>query len=124
MKKFLAFLILLSFQIFSAQKKVTIVDAETQKPITDARIIYGQEIVYSNDDGQIIIPNETNTINISAPQYGINNYSVKEKIELNPLYQDIEDVVIKAIDVKKLFISVLADYDKNYETKPSLYTGT
>ena len=44
-------------------------------------------------------------------------------MELTPIYKAISEVVITKIDAKKIIESVLKDYDKNYETKTSIYSG-
>lgn len=122
-KTFALFFLLFSILTFS-QKKISLVDFETKKPIPQARVVYNNEISYTNDDGLVTIPNDITSIQISSPEYGDNNYNVKEKIELKLLYKEIEEVVIRPIDAKKIIASVLREYDKNYETKTSIFNGT
>lgn len=117
------FFLLISIFTFS-QKKISIVDFETKKPIPQARVVYNDEISYTNDDGLIVIPNDIANVQIFSPDYGTNKYNVKDKIELKLIYKEIEEVVIKPIDAKKIIASVLREYDKNYETKTSIFNGT
>lgn len=124
MKKLFSLLLFFLYIFLLSQKKICIVDTETQKPISQARVLYNNEVSYTNDDGFVIIPNEISTINIFAVEYGNNNFSVKEKIELKPLYKSIDEVLIRPVDAKKIIESVLKDYDKNYETKTSIFNGT
>ena len=122
-KTFALFFLLFSILTFS-QKKISLVDFETKKPIPQARVVYNNEISYTNDDGLVTIPNDITSIQISSPEYGDNKYNVKDKIELKLLYKEIEEVVIRPIDAKKIIASVLREYDKNYETKTSIFNGT
>ena len=122
-KTFALFFLLFSIITFS-QKKISLVDFETKKPIPQARVVYNNEISYTNDDGLVTIPNDITSIQISSPEYGDNKYNVKDKIELKLLYKEIEEVVIRPIDAKKIIASVLREYDKNYETKTSIFNGT
>ena len=128
MKNIFSFLFFLFFPFFFSQKKISVIDFETKKPITQARIVYNNEITYTNDDGFVIIPNEINTISIFAIEYGNNDFPVKEKndfqIELKPLYKNIDEVIIRTIDAKKIIASVLKNYIENYETKTSIFNGT
>lgn len=117
------FFLLISIFTFS-QKKISIVDFETKKPIPQARVVYNDEISYTNDDGFIVIPNDIASVQIFSPEYGTNKYNVKDKVELKLIYKEIEEVVIKPIDAKKIIASVLREYDKNYETKTSIFNGT
>lgn len=71
-----------------------------------------------------MIPNDIANVQIFSPDYGTNKYNVKDKIELKLIYKEIEEVVIKPIDAKKIIASVLREYDKNYETKTSIFNGT
>ncbi|MNK21542.1 hypothetical protein D3C87_398010 [compost metagenome] len=122
-KTFSLSFLLLSIITFS-QKKINIIDFDTQKPIPQARVVYNNEISYTNDDGFVIIPNEINSINIYSPEYGDNKFAVTDKIALKPLYKEIEEVIIKPIDARKIITSVLREYDKKYETKTSIFNGT
>lgn len=122
-KTFALFFLLFSILTFS-QKKISLVDFETKKPIPQARVVYNNEISYTNDDGLVTIPNDITSIQISSPEYGDNKYNVKDKIELKLLYKEIEEVVIRPVDAKKIIASVLREYDKNYETKTSIFNGT
>lgn len=121
---FLFSLTFFSIFLFS-QKKIAVIDSETKEPIFQARIIYNNEVYYTNENGLVLLPNSAETINVYAPQYGEENYNSKDNIiALKPVYKEIEEVVMIQIDAKKIIESVLKDYDKNYETKTSVYNGT
>ncbi|KFC24680.1 hypothetical protein [Chryseobacterium sp. FH1] len=122
-KTFALVFFLFSIITFS-QKKINIIDFDTKKPIPQARVVYNNEISYTNDDGFVIIPNEINSINIYSPEYGDNKFAVTDKIALKPIYKEIEEVIIKPIDARKIIASVLREYDKKYETKTSIFNGT
>lgn len=122
-KNFILFSACISLMLFS-QNKISIIDAETKKPISQARVMYNNEISYTNDDGFIIIPDEEKNIEIFSPEYGQGIFAVKNIIELKHIYKEIQEVIIRPVDTKKIISSVLKDYDKNYETKTSIYNGT
>ncbi|PZU81943.1 MAG: hypothetical protein DI529_15175 [Chryseobacterium sp.] len=123
-KYFLFFTLCFSIVLFSSQKKISIIDFETKQIIPQVRVIYNNEISYTNDDGFVMIPNEVKNIELFAPQYEQGVFPVNSSIELKPIYKEIQEVVIKTVDAKKIINSVLKDYDKNYEIKTSIYNGT
>lgn len=123
-KYFLFFTLCFSTVLFSSQKKISIIDFETKQIIPQVRVIYNNEISYTNDDGFVMIPNEVKNIELFAPQYEQGVFPVNSSIELKPIYKEIQEVVIKTVDAKKIINSVLKDYDKNYEIKTSIYNGT
>lgn len=116
-------ILIFSTSIFS-QTKINILDSETKQPIPQARVVYNNEISYTNDDGFVLLPNDTKTINIFIPRYEQGSFEVKNIIELKPIYNEIEEVVLRPVDAKKIIATVLKNYDKNYETKTSIYNGT
>ena len=124
MKKLI--LILLQFPIlFFAQQKVQILDSETSKPISNARIISNQNVYYSNDDGYILLPENSDNQEISAIGYvseTVKNY--KPTISLKPKYQNIDEVKIVSIDIKKLLKDVNDNYSKIYYDQSQLYDIT
>ena len=122
-KTFALFFLLLSIITFS-QKKISLVDFETKKPIPQARVVYNNEISYTNDDGFVLLPSDAKTINIFILRYEQGSFEVENIIELKPIYNEIEEVIVRPVDAKKIFASVLKNYDKNYETKTSIYIGT
>jgi hypothetical protein len=110
---------------FYSQQKISIIDSETKRPIPQVRIEFNQDIFYTNDDGIVILPSEAKVVNIFAPEYNPqNNTLLKDKIELSLKFKNIDEVLIRPVDAKKIIESVLKDYDKNYETKTSIYRGT
>jgi len=121
MKKLI--LLLLQFPIlFFAQQKVQILDSETSKPIPNARIISSQNVYYSNEDGYILLPENSDKQEISAMGYlseSVKNY--KPTIRLKPKYQNIDEVKIVSIDIKKLLKDVNDNYSKIYYDDSQLY---
>lgn len=122
--KILSLIILFFSSFLFSQTKIKIIDSETQKPISDVRTVYNDEISYTNDDGFAVIPSDAENIELYAPQYEKGLFSVKNIIELKPIYKEIQEVIIKSVDAKKIIASVLKDFNKNYETKTSIYNGT
>ncbi|WDF48414.1 hypothetical protein PQ459_08030 [Chryseobacterium sp. KACC 21268] len=118
--------IFLQFPIlFLAQQKVQILDSETSKPIPNARIISNQNVYYSNDDGFILLPENNDKQEISAIGYlseTVKNY--KPTISLKPKYQNIDEVKIVSIDIKKILKDVSDNYSKIYYDQPQLYDIT
>lgn len=126
MLKSYCILLLVLTQAFYAQSiRIKIVDAENLSPIYNARILMGNQVFYTNDDGIALIPSEWTEFEIFASDYK------KEKIEkfrpevkLQPLYESISEVKIVKVDIKKIFEAVIKNYDKAYYSKPSLYDIT
>lgn len=124
MKKLI--LILLQFPIlFFAQQKVQILDSETSKPIPNARIISNQNVYYSNDDGYILLPENSDRQEISAIGYLSESLEKHSSIiKLKPKYQNIDEVKIVSIDIKKLLKDVSDNYSKIYYDQSQLYDIT
>ncbi|PQA95032.1 carboxypeptidase-like regulatory domain-containing protein [Chryseobacterium piscicola] len=102
--------------------KLRIIDSENGDPIPNARIIDATMIMYSNDDGFILLPKTTKNIEVSALGFQTEKFSHFNKIvKLKPLYKEIDEVKIINIDIKKLFSDVLKNYEKRYYSKPSIY---
>lgn len=115
----------MSFVKSQSTKTLIISDAEDSKPIPNAKIVTENSVFYTNDDGKVLIPNDIKDIEVSAPSYEIKKTDGKSlNISLQPIFKDIDEVLITNIDVKKIFQTLLADYNNIYYTKPSLYTGT
>jgi hypothetical protein len=123
MNKFFFLFFFISSFLFS-QSKIRIVDSETKQPVSDARVSYNDELSYTNDDGFVMIPDHVKNIEISAPQYSRGIYIAKSTVELKPIYNQIDEVIIRTIDAKKIIASVLKNYTENYETKTSIFNGT
>jgi len=119
-------ILLLQFPIIVfSQQKIKIVDSETSKPISNARIISNQNVYYSNDDGYILLPENSDKQEISAIGYlseTVKNY--KPIISLKPKYQNIDELKIVSIDIKKLLKDVSDNYSKIYYDQPQLYDIT
>lgn len=123
--KRLLFLFLQFPILFFAQQKVQILDSETSKPIPNARIISNQNVYYSNDDGYILLPENSDKQEISAIGYlseTVKNH--KPTISLKPKYQNIDEVKIVSIDIKKLLKDVSENYSKIYYDQSQLYDIT
>ncbi|KQT23191.1 hypothetical protein ASG22_12455 [Chryseobacterium sp. Leaf405] len=119
---FTGFLFLYSFFFSQNLKNLKIIGAEDGKPIPNARIILPAEIIYTNDDGVAMIPE--NTINLEVSKVGYQTEKLTQFtpiIKLKLLYRDIEEIKITNIDIKKLFEDVRDNYSKRYYSKPSLY---
>lgn len=121
----LGFLFFLFSTFLYSQQKVSVVDADTKKPIPQVRVEYNQEIFYTNDDGNVELPIDAKKINIFSPEYlEKNDVLVQKTIEMSLKYKTVDAVVIRPVDAKKIIESVLSNYDKNYETNTSIYRGT
>jgi len=123
MKKFY-YLLLFIATIANAQNfiKVRIIDSDDQKPIANARVILQNQILYSNDDGYLLLPESSVKLQISAPNYE-NRILAKasEYISLKPKIQEINEILMKSVDIEKIFKDVLKNYDKAYYVEPSLF---
>lgn len=125
MKRLLLFFSIIFYSnIFSQiQKTITITDQETDKPIPRVRLMWKEHVFYTNDDGKVIMPSNAKDIIITSPLYLELKVVVPlEIIRLVPKYEEIEEVIIKNIDIKKnIFDNVLKNYNKNYSTLPIIY---
>lgn len=102
--------------------KVRIINSEEGNPITNARVLFHNEITYSNDDGFVIIPKNVTEIEVSKFGYNpIKINKIPSIILLSPTYNDIEEVNIININIKNFFIDIYKNYRKAYSTKPSVY---
>ncbi|WHF52595.1 carboxypeptidase-like regulatory domain-containing protein [Chryseobacterium gotjawalense] len=118
--------ILIPFVIFnfcnSQSVKLKIVDAESDLPISNARIILSNEVTYSNSDGFALLQKPIQNISISAFGYKSETISnITTEIKLTPLYQSIDEVQIKAVDFKTILENVSENYSKLYFNKSSIY---
>lgn len=123
-KKLIYFILILNSLFVFGQRIITVFDSESKKIIPQVRFEYDNTIYYSNDDGTVILPNKAEKVTIYSPEYGTKNVNISDKIELTPIYKNIDEVLISKIDVKNIIKLVLKDYDKNYETETSIYNGT
>lgn len=120
MKYFCLFALFL-FGFFSAQK-LKVVDSESGKPVSQARIILQHQIVYTNEDGFAPVSSDASGFEIKASGYQKKNVSVYNSvIKLVPLYRNVGEVKIVSVDIKKLFQDVHKNYQKRYYNGPSLY---
>jgi hypothetical protein len=109
--------------IFSQNlKNIKVIDAEEGKPIPNTRIILQSEVIYTNDDGVALVPENTTNLEVSKTGYQTEKLvQFSPIIKLKLLYRDIEEIKITNIDIKKLFEDVRDNYSKRYYSKPSLY---
>lgn len=126
MKKLLLLSIFCSYALFSQTlKKVKIADAETGAAIPNARIILANQIFYSNDDGFISLPKEAKQFEVSVAGYEtLKSAKQQSTIKLKPLYNDVEEIKIVSIDIKKIFTDVYKNYEKRYYNQPAMYDVT
>lgn len=126
MKQILLFF-LFSFSLLNSQtlKKVKIADAETGKAIPNVRIILADQIFYSNDDGFISLPKGAKQFEVSVAGYEtLKAAKFQSTLKLKPLYNDIDEVKIVSIDIKKIFTDVSKNYTDRYYDKPAIYDVT
>ncbi|MFP3595588.1 carboxypeptidase-like regulatory domain-containing protein [Chryseobacterium sp. SIMBA_029] len=122
--KYCAFCFVLLSGIFFSQtlKKIKITDLQGGKPIANARVILSNEVVYTNDDGIVLVPENAGPIEISKSGYKTETLkSITSTISLSPLYKNIDEVKITVVDIREIFTDVLRHYSKRYYSKPSLY---
>lgn len=110
---------------FFAQTKVfEIIDAENNQPICSARINIDGIFYYTNDDGKVILPVEKKVF-ITAKNFDdINIYLSQQNdefIKLVPKYNEIEEVILRPVDVKFIFENLLKNYDRYYGVMPTMY---
>ncbi|MBD8083176.1 hypothetical protein [Chryseobacterium caseinilyticum] len=127
MKNLLFLFLIFSVSNITAQsfRTVSVLDSADSKPIANAKILTGSSVLYTNEDGKVLIPEQIKNIEISAPWYGQKKISaLSSPIYLNPLFKEIEEVVVTNIDLKNLFKNIIDTYSTVYYSNPSLYTGT
>ena len=107
---------------FAQQKEIKVIDAQTGEAIAKARLMLADKILYTNDDGKVLLPDNTSGVEVFAVSYQKENIkSYIPIVKLKPLYKDIEGVNIVNIDVKKIFEEVDKNYSRLYYNKPSVY---
>lgn len=115
------FLFILFFGLFHSQQ-LKVVDAESGNPVSNARVLLRDQIVYTNEDGVAPVSQDVGAFEISASGYQkamVSNFN--SLIKLKPLYKDIGEIKIVNVDIKKIFEDVIQNYHKRYYDKPSLY---
>ncbi|KQS92254.1 hypothetical protein [Chryseobacterium sp. Leaf394] len=116
------FLLLFCPCAFFFGQTVKVLDAENGKPISSARIIMKDQIVYTNDDGLASLNPEEKDYEISAFGYKKEKFkNFSSIIRLKRHYNEIKEVKIIPVDFKSIFKDVLKNYEKRYYSKPSLY---
>ncbi|KFF75822.1 hypothetical protein HX13_07300 [Chryseobacterium sp. P1-3] len=119
--KFFYFLFIFFFYAVSAQK-IRIVDAENGNPVSNARIILRDQIIYSNEDGFAPLGQDAGDFEVSASGFQTEKVPVFiAEIKLKPIYKNIDEIKIINVDIRKIFDDVSKNYDKRYYSGPSLY---
>lgn len=105
----LFFLLFLNILYSQAIWKVKVVDEQEGTPIPNARILFSSEVLYTNDDGEVLIPENKNVNMIDITKSGY----ISEKLttgtsllKMKPLYKQLEEVKIINVDIKKIFEEV------------------
>lgn len=127
MKNLLFLILIFSVSKIKAQsfRTLSILDSADSKPIANAKILTGNSVLYTNEDGKVLIPEQIKNLEISAPWYGMKKISsVSTQIYLKPLFKEIKEVVVTNVDLKKIFSNIIDTYSTVYYSNPSLYTGT
>lgn len=117
-------LFILVFNFFSAQK-LQVVDSENGNPISNARILLHNQIVYTNEEG--FAPVEQNSANFEVSASGFQKTTIHEfysPVKLKRGYKKIDEVKLVRVDLKKIIEDVADNYKKRYYHEPSLYDVT
>lgn len=125
MRRDITFLFLLFYCLGISQQKIKVLDKETGIPINNAKIIIGDYVNYTNDDGLAEIHIDKvfdNTILVTAPSYeDMNITSNDNEVYLQPRYKEIEEVVIKKFNVYDFISKISNNYALYYNIDNSLY---
>lgn len=122
--KHLSLLSVFFYSLFFSQK-IQVLDAESSKPIPQARIILSNQVLYTNDDGFAPVDAESKNFEISAAGFTKEKLSAfKPVVKLKPAVKEIDEVKIVSVDVKSIFEDLQRNYNKVYYSKPSLYDVT
>ncbi|WP_056079160.1 hypothetical protein [Chryseobacterium sp. Leaf394] len=118
--RYISLFVLIS-AMFQAQK-LQVVDAENGRPLSNARIIANNQILYTNDDGFAPLESTVTNFEVSAAGYtGEKLPSFRNLVRLKPSLREIDEVKIVSVDIRKLLEDVFDHYHKRYFDKPSLY---
>jgi len=110
---------------FLHTQKLKVVDIENGKPLSNVRILQNSQVYYTNDDGEVLLPENSAILEISAFGYQTEkNKKYNPLIKLKPLYTDIDEVKIVSVDVKKIFNDIADRYSEIYYDKPAIYEVT
>lgn len=121
--RYIPLFILLS-ALFQAQK-LQVTDAETGKPVSNARIILNGQILYTNDDGFAPVENTVANFEVSAAGYSKENLAAfRNMVRLKPSVKEIDEVKIISVDLKPIFEDLHMNYERRYYDKPSVYDIT
>lgn len=125
MKRDITLLFLLFYCLGISQQKIKVLDKETGIPINNAKIIIGDYVNYTNDDGLAEIHIDKvfdNTILVTVPFYeDMNITSNDNEVYLQPWYKEIEEVVIKKFNVYDFISKISNNYALYYNIDNSLY---
>ncbi|WP_133121639.1 hypothetical protein [Chryseobacterium sp. PMSZPI] len=100
-------------------------DSESGKPISNARILSQDQIVYTNEDGFAPLDQSSANFEISASGFQSMKFQgVHSQVKLKRIYKNIDEVKLIKVDIKKVFEDVSKNYKKRYYAEPSLYNVT
>lgn len=107
-----------------AQKIIYVKDSLSRELLKDVQIIVDDKVYFTNDDGVVLLPKSDSVIKISNSFYKskvIN--TIKDTVFLNPIYKEIEEVVItnNKIDFASVIDKVFKDFKKNYYCDDSVF---
>lgn len=119
------FILFLFSSVLLYAQKIQVVDAENHQPVAGARIIFQDQLVYTNEDGYAPLNGNPGNFEVSAPGYQAQKEShIKNTILLKPAVKDIEEVKIINVDLQNIFEDLQKNYHRRYYDKPSLYDIT
>lgn len=116
MHKIIAFLVCIIFvSSLNAQQKIYIKDSLTRESLKDIQVIVNDEVYYTNDDGAVLLPKNETEILFSNSTYKTKKIkTLKDTILLQPIYKEIEEVVIrKKVDLIAIINQTLYTENKN-----------
>lgn len=118
-------LLLLVFATMIFAQKIQILDAETSKPVPNARIIAEGHVYYTNADGYSLLKEHSKNLEITTLGYETAKASEwTSNIRLKPMYREIDEVTIVSVDFQKILKDVSSHYGEVYYNKPIIYDVT
>lgn len=127
MRKNITCIFLFLFFLGVSQQKFKILDKETLKPINNARLMVGNLVAYTNDDGEVEISLDkvsNGLILVSAPSYEDGHIIGNEsEAYLQPKYKEIEEVIVTKFNLYDIISKISDNYNVYYDTDNSLYNA-
>ncbi|GJH41705.1 hypothetical protein RCZ04_22550 [Capnocytophaga sp. HP1101] len=131
MKQLLFVLLFIPFAIYSQVAELTLLDASTKQPISNAEVYYVHSLngTITNGEGKARISVENDTLTLSHIAYATKKVFTDKTfagatIFLNPQEIQLEEVVLYNFDLKKKVKYVLDNYFKLYDTKAKILECT